>query len=71
MWDLKSFGCSDASRLVLEENILNAPSPTDFSYAAELLPGLGWALGAALFVGLLIYGIVRAIGWVIGGFTAS
>jgi hypothetical protein len=31
------------------------------------------ALGAlnGIIIGLLVYGLIRAIGWVVGGFTAS
>ena len=41
------------------------------STTAELASGLGCVFGGTLFVGVLVYGIVRAIGWVIGGFVAS
>jgi hypothetical protein len=50
---------------------MDASAPGNFSYAAELLTGLGWSFGLALAVSLVVYGLVRAIGWVISGFVAS
>jgi len=35
------------------------------------LPPLGLGLAMTLAVSLAVYGLVRAIGWVIGGFAAS
>jgi hypothetical protein len=44
--------------------------PETFSYAAHFLPPLGLGLAITLGVSLAVYGIVRAIGWVIGGFAS-
>jgi hypothetical protein len=52
----------------LVDQICNFPSPPvvgDFSEA------LGVSLASTLAVSLAVYGVVRAIGWVVGGFAAS
>jgi hypothetical protein len=67
--DLQALGCSDEPEEVSEADILSA-TPTDFSYAAVLLPPLGIGLAITLAVSLAVYMLVRVIGWVIGGFAA-
>jgi hypothetical protein len=69
--DLKALGCSEVSRKVSDRDILDAVAPMDFSYAAALLPDLAVGLGLTLITSLFVYVVVRAIGWVIGGFAAS
>lgn len=68
--DLKSLGCSEWSRLVSLKAILDVREE-DFSYASALLIPLSIGLLVTLAISLAIYGLVRAIGWVIGGFAAS
>jgi hypothetical protein len=63
-------GCSDEPEEVSEWDILSA-TPTDFSYAAVLLPPLGIGLAITLAVALAVYLLVRATGWVVGGFATS
>jgi hypothetical protein len=70
-YGLKELGCSRQQRLITGREIMDASAPGNFSYAAELLTGLGWSFGLALAVSLVVYGLVRAIGWVISGFVAS
>ena len=69
--DLKALGCSEWPQTATLDEIRAAKPPKDFSYAASLLPPLGLGLAVTLAVSLVIYGLVRAIGWVIGGFAAS
>jgi hypothetical protein len=44
---------------------------TAFSHAASFLPPFTIGLGITFAITLAVYGVVRAIGWVIGGFAAS
>jgi hypothetical protein len=69
--DLKTWGCSDEQEMVLYNDALNARAPDEFSYATELLPPLTLGLSITLALSLAVYLLVRAIGWVIGGFAAS
>jgi hypothetical protein len=68
--DLQTLGCSDGVQIASYGEVVDAQPPGDFSYAARLLPPLGLGLAITLAVSLAIYGVVRAIGWVIGGFAA-
>jgi hypothetical protein len=67
--NLKSVGCSDRDDDTV--SYAEAANPPEFnwwaSYARHIAPIL--ALTAAISLGA--YGVVRAIGWVIGGFAAS
>jgi predicted DNA repair protein MutK len=63
---LQKLGCSDWAQTASFREVINA-KPDDFSYATELLPPL--TIGLAIT--LAVYGLVRAIDWVIGGFAAS
>ena len=67
--DLKTWGCSDEQEMVLYNDVLNARAPDEFSYATELLPPLTLGLSITLALSLAVYGVVRAVGWVIGGFV--
>ena len=42
-----------------------------FSYPLTLIQYLGLGLAISLGVSLAVYGLVRAIGWVLGGFAMS
>ena len=67
--DLKAVGCSDRDNaLVVRQYVTDVP-PFNWwrSYSLLVAPILALAAVASLAV----YGIVRAIGWVIGGFAAS
>jgi predicted Co/Zn/Cd cation transporter (cation efflux family) len=67
---LQKLGCSDWAQTASFREVINA-KPDDFSYATELLPPLTIGLAITLAVSLAVYGFVRAIDWVIGGFAAS
>lgn len=69
--DLKELGCSDQSRTVSVLEIFRARAPSEFSWSAVFWPPLGYGLAVSLGVALVLYGVIRAIGWVIGGFAAS
>jgi hypothetical protein len=64
--DLKSLGCSDWVEAVSFDEARNPPSWLGM-FLRSLGPGFGLTLAAAL----ILYGLVRAIGWIIGGFVAS
>ena len=70
--DLKSLGCTSWSRVVSREAVLNVRDE-DFSYASALLIPLSLSLPLilALAISFGVYGLMRAIGRVIGGFAAS
>ena len=66
---LNQIGCSD-----LEYDTVTygeARNPPDFNWFHELGLPLALAVAITLAVSLSVYGIIRAIGWVIGGFAAS
>jgi hypothetical protein len=69
--DLAQLGCSTISWTPTVREISAAKPPSNFSYIANSLPGLGICLAITLAISLLVYAAVRAIGWVIGGFAAS
>ena len=70
--DLKSLGCTSWSRVVSREAVLNVRDE-DFRYASALLIPLSLSLPLilALAISFGVYGLMRAIGRVIGGFAAS
>jgi hypothetical protein len=45
--------------------------PSSFNWVGPFLTWLGISLAITLAASLAAYGLVRAIGWVIGGFAAS
>jgi len=70
-YDLKELGCWDETLLVSWSDIMGADVvPPEFSYIAGLLPALLYGFALSLGVAVVVYGVVRAIGWVIGGFAA-
>jgi hypothetical protein len=68
--DLKHIGCSDAEYDTISLGEARA-NPAYFSWADQLAAKLGISLAITLAVSLCLYGLVRAIGWVIGGFASS
>jgi hypothetical protein len=68
--DLQKLGCSDWPQTTTYGEVFKAEPPEAFSYAASS-PSLGIGLAITLAVSLAVYGVVRAIGWVIGGFAAT
>jgi hypothetical protein len=68
--DLQKLRCSDWAGSATVREVHNARPPDAFSYAASFLPPLGVGLAITLAVSFTVYGIGRAIGWVIGGFAA-
>ena len=69
--NLKLLGCTDEDSWRLKSDIANAtapPSQPTFSYW-QTLNLLGFMIVS--IIAILIYGLVRAIGWVIGGFAGS
>jgi hypothetical protein len=69
--DLKELGCSHGQRTVSVHEIFSAPPPSEFGWMRELLSGVAKGLGLMLAVSIAVYGVVRAMGWVIGGFFAA
>jgi len=66
---LKQVGCSDKEDETV--SYAEARNPPEFNWWASLLPPLGLGLAITLAVSLVVYALVRAIGWVIGGFAAT
>jgi hypothetical protein len=62
-------GCSDSEYETVTYREARDVSP-DFNWLANFAMPLFLFLGITLAVALCIYGIIRAIGWVIGGFAA-
>ena len=67
---LKRLGCSDSDYDTARYAEVRDVSPT-FNWFSTIAPQIALGLGIPLAVSLAVYGIVRAIGWVIGGFAAS
>jgi hypothetical protein len=67
--NLKQVGCSDYSDDIVTYG--EASNPPEFSWLGVFAQTLGLGLAITLAVTVVIYGQVRAIGWVIDGFTAS
>ena len=63
-YDLKDLGCSDTTYVVSPGMVLEASPPNMWVIISE------W-LVISLAVALAVYGLVRALGWVIGGFAAT
>jgi hypothetical protein len=63
-YDLKDLGCSDTAYVVSPRMVLEASPPNMWVIISE------W-LVVSLAVALAVYGLVRALGWVIGGFAAT
>jgi hypothetical protein len=70
-FDLKELGCSDQSKTASALEIFRDRAPGEFSWRAKLWSQLSFGLAISLGVALAVYGLVRAIGWVIGGFAVS
>jgi hypothetical protein len=69
--DLKELGCSEWRRTVSVLEILDARPPSEFGWMWEFLSDLAKGLGLMLAVSLTVYGVIRAMGWVIGGFEVT
>lgn len=69
--DLKELGCSDWPRTVSVLDIFRARPPDKSSWALNISYYLARGLGITVAVSFAVFGVVRAIGWVIGGFAAS
>ena len=67
---LKQLGCSELEYDLATYGEVRDVSPT-FNWLGIVAATLAAGLAITLAVSLAVYGIVRAIGWVIGGFTAS
>jgi hypothetical protein len=70
-YDLKEIGCSEHWRKVSWNDVVEARAPGEFNYFVEFALPLFIGLAISLAGAIAVYGIVRAIGWVIGGFAAS
>jgi hypothetical protein len=68
--DLKELGCSVFSRKVSLLEIFRAKAPGEFDWKAEFLLACAAGIAVTLVLVFTVYSIVRAIGWVIGGFAA-
>ena len=68
--DLKELGCSNYSKRVSVLEIFGA-SRHKFAWAAAFFHQVVIGLAITLAISLAVYVLVRAIGWIIGGFMAS
>lgn len=69
--DLKDLGCSWRSSEKVTLQAAMQERERGFNYSLSLAKSVGPWLPIALVVSLSVYCLVRAIGWVISGFTAS
>jgi hypothetical protein len=67
--DLQAIGCSSQADDALL--IAYAENPPAFNWWTSFGAQAGFILAFAGVVSLAVYGVVRAIGWVIGGFASS
>ena len=67
--NLKKIGCSnwDFETVSFGE----ARNPPKLEWLSVFVPPAAWGLAITLGISLAVYGLVRAIGWVIGGFAGS
>jgi hypothetical protein len=63
-YDLKNLGCSDTTYVVSPGMVLEASPQNIWVTISE-------CLAITLAITFAVYGLIRAIGWVIGGFAAS
>lgn len=68
--NLKRMGCSDADYDAVSLGEVSTTIP-NFSWYPRLAYYFGTGVFISLVLSLAVYGLVRAIGWVIRGFTAS
>ena len=71
--DLKAIGCSDSEHdnvTIAAARGFRPPQPGDPVWNQAFSGVLGLGLLISIVASLAVYGIVRAIGWVIGGFAA-
>jgi hypothetical protein len=66
--NLKEIGCSYYEHDTVSFG--EAWNPPQFNWPSVLAPTLAFNLAVVLAVSLGVYGVIRAIGWVIGGFAA-
>jgi hypothetical protein len=67
--NLKEIGCSNYEQDTVSFG--EAWNPPQFDWLDVLVPTLAYNLTVVLAVSLGVYVLVRAIGWVIGGFAAD
>ena len=68
---MRKLGRASSSEFATVGDVLNVLEPMDFSYAGSFYPTLAPGLVVSIILSLLVYGLVRAIGWVIGGFATT
>ena len=71
MVSLEALGCANKPWGEDVAHILQAPDPGWFSFAGTFITAFLLTLAAVFAVSLASYGLIRAIGWVIGGFATS
>lgn len=67
MVDMAAVGCSGYLPVSMDD----ALDPPKLFWLKYFAMALAWGLGLTFVGALVVYGLVRAIGWVIGGFAAS
>jgi hypothetical protein len=66
--DLQKLGCSEWRQMTTYGEVVGGQPVMARSIAGSFLP---ISLGITLAISVALYGVIRAIGWVIGGFAAS
>jgi hypothetical protein len=66
---LNQLGCSDERKIVTVAEVLDAHAPDALTYVTAFLGVFSLGLGITVSSSMAVYGLVRAIGWIVGGFT--
>ena len=66
-----TLGCSYKPFALPARDILSASEPRDFSYGDVHRSTFVECLALAALGSLLLYGLVHAIGWIVGGFART
>ena len=69
--NLRQLGCTASRFDAAQVTFASARNPPAFNWYGAITAYVGIALALTLLAATLVYGFVRAIGWVIGGFAAS
>ena len=69
--DLRELGCSAFHEYVTYREVFSYKGPDRSAIAAATVKPFAIGLAVTIVISLALYALVRAIGWVIGGFVTS
>ena len=69
-FDLRDLGCSGFSQSVSYKEVFSFKGPDRLSIATAALHPLAIGLAVTIAISVALYALIRAIGWVIGGFVS-